>query len=146
MVLAVSGAVATSVLFATDAFFAFAGWRLLLARRTWGRECVRKLHAYTERRTPFFASIAILCTMLVAISSGFSHPRAGCLAGGASMALVAYGLVYARTACLVQQFKSAPVGSAEWHTRAGKLEAAMVTRASLQAAALICIVAAALVS
>jgi hypothetical protein len=144
VVLLLSGAAATSVLFVTDAFFAFAGWRILVAKQTWGRGCVRRAHAFTEKREPFFAAIAMISAVLLGLSAGVSHPRAVCLAGGALVALAAHLRLYAKTACLVHVFEAAPLGSAEWHTRAGRLEAAMVTRASLQAAAFICIVTAGL--
>jgi hypothetical protein len=137
-----SGAVATSVLFATDAFFAFAGWRVLIARKTWSGDCVRRLHAYTEKREPFFAAIAMASAVVLAFQGGAGHPRAGCLAGGAIIALAAHLLVYMKTAALMKRLKEAPVDSGEWHSRAAKLELAMVTRASFQAAAFICIVTA----
>jgi hypothetical protein len=142
VVLLLSGAAATSVLFVTDAFFAFAGWRVLVAKQTWGRGCVRRAHAFTEKREPVLAVVAMISAVLLAFSAGIGHPRAICLAGGALIALAAHLRVYAKTACLVRAFEAAPFGSAEWDTRAGKLEAAMVTRASLQAAAFICIVTA----
>jgi hypothetical protein len=136
------GASATAVLFATDAFFAFAGWKILIRKQTRGRELFLKVHAFTEKREPFLAAIAMLSAVGIAAFPGAGHPRAGCLAGGAVMALAAHLLLHLRTACLVRGFEEAPIGSGEWRTRAGKLEAAMVTRASLQGAAFICIVAA----
>jgi len=146
VVLLLSGAVSTSVLLTTDAFFAFAGWRILIAKKTWGRDCVRKLHGFTEKREPIFAAIAMFSAVAVATGAGLAHPRVACLAGGALVAMAAHMLLYLKTACLMMGFESAPLGSAEWHTRATKLEAAMVTRASLLTAALICIVAAGMMS
>jgi hypothetical protein len=142
VVLLLSGAAATSVLFATDAFFAFAGWRILLRKETWGRGCVRRLHAFTEKHEPLFAAVAMASAVMLALNARVGHPRAACLAGGALVALAAHLLLYAKTACLMRGFEEAAVGSAEWHARAGGLEAAMVTRTSLQAAAFICIVTA----
>ena len=144
MVLLLSGAAATSVLFATDAFFAFAGWRILMRTQSFGRSCVRRAHAFTEKREPLFAAIAMASAVALALNAGVGHPRAACLAGGALVALAAHLCLYAKSACLMQGFAAAPIGSAEWHTRAGRLEVAMVTRASLQAAAFICIVTAGL--
>ena len=146
MVLLLAGAAATSVLFATDAFFAFAGWRIRIKKQSWGRDCVRKLHGFTEKREPLFAAVALAAATLLALQAGVGHPRVACLAGGAVVALGAHLLVYVKTACLMQGFEAAPAGSAEWHARATKLEAAMVTRASLQAAAFICVVAAGMLS
>jgi hypothetical protein len=142
VVLLLSGAVATAVLFTTDAFFAFAGWRILVRKQSFGRECVKRAHAFTEKREPLFAAIAMASAVALALNAGVGHPRAACLAGGALVALAAHLRLYAKTSCLMRVFEAAPVGSAEWHSRAGRLEAAMVTRASLQAAAFICIVAA----
>jgi hypothetical protein len=142
VVVLVAGAAATSVLFATDAFFAFAGWRILIKKKSWGRDCVGRLHSYTEKREPLFAVIAMVSALVLALQAGTGHPRASCLACGAIMALGAHLLIYTRTAALMQSFKAAPVGSGEWHAGAARLEVAMVTRASLQAAALICIVTA----
>lgn len=144
MVLLVSGALATSVLFTVDAFFAFAGWRIRTTGKTWCRASVQRLHGKTEKREPLFAAVAMAVAVALVMNCGVTHPRAACLAGGALVALSAHMLLYLKTACLMQRFESAPVGSAEWHTRAGTLEAAMLTRASLQAAAFICIVTAAL--
>ncbi len=146
MVVLVTGAVATSVLFSADAFFAFAGWRALGGKSTWCRNCVRKAHAFTERREPFFAVVAMVSALLLCVGAGADHPRAACLAGGGLVALAAHLMLHLRTACLMRGFEEAPVGSAEWHSRAAKLDGAMVTRASLQAAAFICIVAAGLLS
>ncbi len=146
MVILLSGALATSVLFSTDAFFAFAGWRILLGKPSWGRDCLRRLYSFTERREPFFAALAMVAAVVLAARSGQDHPRAACLAGGALVALAAHLLVHVKTACLMRGFEAAKVGSAEWRAAAGKLETAMVTRASLQAAAFICIVAAGILS
>jgi len=137
-----TGALATSVLLVTDGFYAFAGWRILRSQRSWGQSCVRRAHAYSEKREPLFAAVAMAAAVGLAIGSGLGHPKATCLAGGALVALSAHLLLHVRTACLMRGFAAAPPGSAEWLASAGKLEAAMVTRASLQAAALICIIAA----
>ncbi len=142
VVFILAGALTTSVLFSADAFFAFAGWRALARKASWGRDCVRRVHCFTERREPFFAAIAMLSAAALAAQAGTAHPQAACLAGGALVALGAHLLLHLKTACLMRSFEAAPIGSAEWHTRAGRLDAAMVTRASLQAAAFICIVAA----
>jgi hypothetical protein len=142
VVIPLAGALATFVLFTTDAFYAFAGWRILVRKQTWGRECVVKIHAFTEKREPVLAAIAMLAAAALAAGAGVEHPRAACLASAALVALGAHLVLHLRTACLVRGFAAAPVGSAEWHTRAAKLEAAMVTRASLQGAAFICFVAA----
>jgi hypothetical protein len=141
-----AGAVATSVLFSADAFFAFAGWRALGCRASWSCNVIRRAHAFTERREPFFAVVAMVCAVLLAWQAGGAHPRAACLAGGALVALGAHLLLHLRTACLMRAFEEAPLGSAEWNTRGARLDAAMVTRASLQAASFICIVAAGLLS
>lgn len=141
----VLGALATFVLLTTDAFFAFAGWRLLAARAPWKRACVSQLHAFTEKREPFFAAVAIAASTMLVLTSGVSHPRAACLAGGAVVALGAHLLVYLKVSCLMRGFEEAPVGTEQWRTIATRLESAMVTRASLQAAAFICILAAGLV-
>jgi len=146
VLIVLSGAVATGVLFTVDAFFAFAGWRFLFAKQTWGRRCVQRLHAYTEKHEPVLAVVAMATAGLLAFHAGHEQPRVACLASGGLVALVAHLLLYARTACLVRGFDNAEVGSAEWQRCAGRLETAMVTRASLQAAAFICIVAAGLVS
>jgi hypothetical protein len=130
------------VLFMTDAFFAFAGWRIVVQKQTWIRGCVVRAHAFTEKREPVFAAVAMLSALVLAVGAGVSRPRAACLAGGALVALAAHLLLHLKTACLMRGFEAAPVGSAEWHSRAAKLEAAMVTRASLQGAAFICVVAA----
>jgi hypothetical protein len=140
-----AGALATSVLLTADAFFAFAGWRAV-GKPSWGCSCVRKAHAFTERREPFFAAIAMISASLIAIQAGGEHVRAACLAGGALVALGAHLLLHLRTAVLMRAFEAAPPGSAEWNTRGARLDAAMGTRASLQAAALICIVAAGLLT
>ena len=95
-----------------------------------------------ERRAPFFAAVAMTASVALALRAGISHPRAMCLAGGAIFALTAHLLLHLKTAGLMRSFKAAPPGSVEWQSRAVKLEAAMVTRASLQAAAFICIVTA----
>jgi hypothetical protein len=142
VVFLLSGAIATSVLFTADAFFAFAGWRALGGRESWGRDCVRRVHAFTERREPFFAVVAMVSGAVIAAQA--RCPQIACLAGGALVALAAHLILHLRTACLMRAFEQAPVGSAEWQTRGAKLDAAMVTRASLQAASFICIVAAGL--
>jgi len=139
-----SGAVATAVLFATDAFFAFAGWRFVFAKPTLGRQRVRRLHSFAEKHEPLLAAVAMIAAGALAASAAFGHPRAACLAGGGLVALAAHLLLYLKTACLMRGFDAAPVGSAEWLASAARLQAAMVTRASLQAAAFICIVAAGL--
>ena len=142
MVLLLAGALSTSVLFATDAFFAYAGWRIRSTGKTWCRASIQRLHARTEKREPFFAALSIAVSLALALTAGPGHPRVACVAVGALVALIMHMVLYVKTAFLIRQFETAPVGSAEWHSRAGRLEAAMLTRASLQAAALICIVGA----
>jgi hypothetical protein len=142
VVLLLSGATLTSVLFITDAFFAFAGWRILVKKQTWLLGCVQKAHAFTEKREPFFAALAILIAAALALNAGMDRPRAACLAGGALVALLAHMRLYAKTTLLMRRFESVTTNSAEWHVLAGRVEAVMVTRASLQAGAFICIVAA----
>ena len=137
MLFLLSAAVATCVLFATDAFFGFASFRLLATRQR-----LRQLHAYTEKREPLLAVVAMAATIAVAAGAGADQPRVACLAGGALVALAAHLVLYLKSRCLMKTFDAAPVGSAEWYSRAAKLEATMVTRASLQAAAFICIIAA----
>jgi hypothetical protein len=119
---------------------------MLLRKETWGLGCVRKLHAFTEKHEPIFAAVAMAAALMLVLNTRVAQPRAACLAGGALVALAAHLLLYAKTTCLMRGFEDAPVGSAEWHTRAGALEAAMVTRTSLQAAAFICIVTAGLLA
>ncbi len=133
----VSAAVATCVLFTTDAFFGFSSWRMLATRQR-----LRHLHAYTEKREPILAAVAMAATVALALGAGMAEPRTACLAGGAVIALAAHLVLYVKSRCVMRTFDSAPVGSAEWYSRAAKLEATMMTRASLQAAAFICIVAA----
>ncbi len=137
-----AGAAATSLLFAADAFFAFAGWRVMNGEPTFARSCVRTLYGCMERREPFVAAVAIVATLVLAVHAGVGHPRVVCLLGSALVALATHLLLHVKTGCLVKGFTAAPVGSVEWQSRGAKLEAAMVTRASLQAAAFICIVAA----
>jgi hypothetical protein len=146
VVLLLAGATATSVLLTTDAFFAFAGWRVCAEQKTWVRELVRRVHAFAEKREPLFAAVAMAASVALALNAGPGHSSVACLAGGALVALSAHMLLYWKTACLMKRFEDAPAGSAEWHSRAAKLEAAMLTRASLQAAAFICIVTAGLMA
>jgi hypothetical protein len=146
VLIVLAGALSTSVLLTADAFFAFAGWRALGGKASWGRDCVRKVHAFTEKREPLFAAVAMFSAAALAVRAGTAHPQAACLAGGALVALGAHLLVHLRTACLMRAFEAAPIGSAEWSSRGAKLDAAMVTRASLQAASLICILAAGLLT
>jgi hypothetical protein len=139
-----AGAAATSVLFTVDAFFAFAGWRVMNGKPGYARASLQHLHAFTERREPFLAAIAMASTLALGLEAGTHRPRVACLLGGALIALVAHLLLHMKTACLVRTFSMAPVDSVERQSRGARLEAAMVTRASLQAAAFICIVAAGL--
>jgi hypothetical protein len=134
-------AAATFVLLTTDAFFAFAGWRMLASGPApWQRAC--GLHARAERHEPWFAAVAMAASVMLGVGAGLDHPRVSCLAGGAVVALAAHLVVYTKVACLMRGFEAAPIGSEERTAVAGRLESAMVTRASLQGAAFICIVAA----
>jgi hypothetical protein len=139
LLLLLSAAVATGVLFATDAFFGFSSFGSSPTRRR-----LRTFCASAEKREPFLALVAIVAMGAVAVVEGMDHPRTTYLAGGALTALAAHLVLYGRSRCLVRGFDAAPRGSAEWYSRAAKLDATMATRAYLQAAAFICIVAAAL--
>jgi hypothetical protein len=146
VLLALSGALATSVLFAADAFFAFSGWRVTGRSSSWGRAVTAQAHTFAEKREPLFIGIAMAASIGLALTAGPEHPRAGCLAGGAFVALLGHLLAYKRTACMLRGLGATAIGSSERASSAAKLETAMVTRASLLGAALICIVAAGLVS
>jgi hypothetical protein len=137
-----AGTVTTAALFITDAFFAFAGWRILVKKQTGGRASVVRGYARMERHEPTLAAVAMTAAAALAIRAGFTHVPGMCLAGSAFVAIGAHLLLHLKTVCLMQRFEEAPVCSAEWHTRAAKLEAVMLTRASLQGAAFICLLAA----
>ncbi len=140
MVILVAGAVSTGILFVADAFLAFTGWRVLGAKSPTSRLTAGVLCRFAERRELPVAAVAMGAALFLALHCGAAHPRAACLAGGALVALAGHLIVYVKTACLLQQLAAAPLGSAEWVSRGARVEAAMLTRASLQAAAFICFV------
>ena len=138
------GAAATALMFATDALFAFASWRCPVAARAATSTRFRKLHGFVLKREPLLAVVALLACAALLARAGVSIPSAACLGAGAVIALVGHQVIYVKTGCLMRGFEASPVGSDAWRAAGGKLEIASVARASLLAAALICLVSAGL--
>jgi hypothetical protein len=144
VLLLLTATASTGTLLMADAFFAYTGWRLLASKDGLPRRSAGQICWFAQRKELPFALVAMASALTLALEAGSVHPRGACLAGAALVALGAHFLVYLKTACILEGLKSAQVGSADWYARGGRLEAAMVTRASLQAAAFICIIAVAL--
>jgi hypothetical protein len=149
VLLGLAAALPTSVALVSELMFACAGKKGLLLRPGTVGLMARRTHREFERRIPWLSGVAAVASLGLVVSSG-PMTRAGFLALGAVLALVAHLKLTAQLAKRfrddTQGFERASATSVDVATIVGRWEPEMATRASLHAAALVCIVASMILS
>jgi hypothetical protein len=144
LLLAFTALASTSIALTTELAFSCAGRKALLLRAGPLGLAVRRVYRGLDRAIPYLLGVAGAASLGLALGAGLTS-RGGCLGLGATLALVAHYALYVKTgrrfrddtACL----ELSKIPPKELAAVQARWEVAMHTRASLLAAALVCVVA-----
>jgi len=144
VLLGIAAALPTCVALAAELTFACSGRKGLFLRPGAIGLAVRRAQGVVERQIPWLTGAAALASLALALTTGLMT-RPGCLALGAALALGAHLKFYSQvakrfrddTTCLERLSAS----GADLVAVQSRWEIEMTTRASLHAAALVCIIA-----
>jgi hypothetical protein len=149
VLLGLSAALPTCVALMSELSFACASKKGLFLRPGFVGLTVRRAQRAVERQIPWLSGVAAVLTLALALSVG-PLTRAGCLALGATLALGAHlklhslvGKPFQDDTANLERASATSIDLAALQTR---WESDMTTRASLHAAALVCIVASMILS
>jgi len=149
VLLGLAAALPTCVALATELVFACAGRKGLFLRQGALGLTVRQAHREVERHIPWLTGTAAVASLGLALSAGILT-RPGCLALGAALALGAHLKLYSEVAKRFQDdtkcLERPSTSTVDLAAMQSRWEVEMTTRASLHAAALVCIVASVLLA
>jgi hypothetical protein len=144
LLLAFTALASTSIALTTELAFSCAGRKALLLRAGPLGLSMRRVYRLLDRALPLFSGVAGAASVGLALGAGLAS-SGGCLGLGAALALLAHYALYAKTgrrfrddtACL----ELSKIPPKELAAVQARWEIAMHTRASLLAAAFVCVVA-----
>jgi hypothetical protein len=144
VLLGLAAAMPTCLALTAELIFVCAGAKGLFLRPGPVGLTVRRAQGAVERQIPWLSGFAAVASLGLALSAGVAT-RAGCLALGALLALGAHLTFYSRVARRFQDdsrcLERLSASGVDLVALQARWEVEMTTRASLHAAALVCIVA-----
>jgi hypothetical protein len=144
VLLGLAAASPTCIALATELSFLCAGRKGLFVRSGAIGLTLRRAYRVAERQIPWLSSVALAASLALALSGGLLT-RAGCLALGGALTLGVHLKLYSQVARRFRDdskcLDDASGAVADLARLQARWDVEMTTRASLHAAALVCIVA-----